>query len=299
MGAGSRTGVVEAPPQPLSWSASAERRRDDFSSAYTPAPGAGNPFAVYDAELDDDGADGSAWEAEAVGARAEARPWQPRFYQAYFDVTVDDVAVRLLRSVLPYKPLLGWADCDEEDNGGTCVPDLYGPVWLTTTAVLALSVGASVANFLSNVFRGVETIDATKSLAGVDFARLWKACTILYFYVFVFPLILTAFQFMFLRRSLNESSVSTHPIIGAIMVYGYSLTPLIIAAAIATIPIRLVQLTAMGVAFGLGVIVIFLNLNLVGRDVGTEHRSLTIFVRFIAACTHLGIGVVLTSAWYF
>jgi hypothetical protein len=298
MGAASRQVVVEAPPQPLAWSASGDLRRDDFASAYAPASSSANPFAVYDAELDDDGADAGTWEAEAVGARSEARPWQPRFYQSYFDVTVGDVTARLFRSVLPFKPLLGWADRDEDDNGGTCVPDLYGPVWVTTTAVLALSVGASVASFLKNVFRGAETVGSTKSLAGVDFSRLWRASSILYFYVFIFPIILTLFQYLFLRRSLNESSVSTHPVIGTIMVYGYSLTPLIFAAGVATVPIRIVQLTAMGVAFSLGVLVIFLNLNLVGRDVFAGHRTLTYLFRLVAACAHLGIGITITSMWY-
>lgn len=279
---GSRV-VTEAPPQ----ASLPPPRRDDFSSAYAPVSGSRNPFEVYDADLDDAGADSGTWEAEAEGSRSEARPWQPRFYGAYFDVNAGDIATRLLRSVLPFKPLLGWADREEEDGGGTCVPDLYGPVWVTTTAVLALAVGGSVANFLRNVVKQKETVDVSKSLAGVDFSRMWKAASILYFYVFIFPVLLTLFQCLFIRRSLREGMASANPVLGSIMVYGYSMTPVVVAAIVATVPVRLVQVAAIGTAFSIGVLVIMLNL---WRDVGVEHRSLTYLVRLFAGLAHGGVG---------
>lgn len=288
-----------APPQ------SAKSRRDDLAAAYAPLPqpagngngngGGGNPFELYDAALDDADADGSAWEAEAVGALAEPRPWQQRFYAAYFDVNAADVFSRLLRSTLPYKPLLGWAAREEEDGGGTSVPDLYGPVWVTTTAVLALAVGGSAAAFLRNTFRRTETAVAARTLAGLDFSRLWKSASLLYFYVFVFPVLLTLFQCLFARRSLNEGAAASHPVLGTIMVYGYSMTPVVIAAFVATVPIRTVQLAAMAAAFGIGVFVIMLNL---WRDVGVEHKSLTYLVRLFAGLAHVALGFGLVMVFF-
>jgi protein YIPF1/2 len=298
MGAAAADAHGIAPPQPDAWSGDGRKpRRDDFASAYAPLPdtGGGNPFEIYDAALDDAGAEDGRWEAEAVGARAEPRPWQPRFYSAYFDVNAGDVFSRLLRSVLPYKPLLGWADREEEDVDGTSVPDLYGPVWVTTTAVLALAVGSSVANFLRNTFHRTETLDATRSLAGLDFSRMWKSASMLYFYVFVFPVVLTLFQCLFARRSLREGAVATHPVLGTIMVYGYSMTPVVIAALIATVPMRMVQVAAMATAFGIGVFVVMLNL---WRDVGVEHRSLTYMVRLFAALAHAALGFGLVMVFF-
>jgi protein YIPF1/2 len=300
MGAQSFARGAEVPPQPPTWSSSGSKpRKDDFSSAYAPVTnGAGssrNPFEVYDADLDDAGADTGTWEAEAVGARSEARPWQPRFYSSYFDVNVGDICARLVRSIIPFKPLLGWAARDEEEDNGTSVPDLYGPVWVTTTAVLALSVGSSVAHFLSNLFHGTEANDLPGSLAGLDFSRLWRAASVLYFYVFVFPIILTVFQCLFVRRSLRESSVASHPVLGTIMVYGYSMTPVVVAAMVAAVPIKLVQVVSMGIAFTIGVLVILLNL---WRDVGVEHRSLTYFVRGLAGVAHAGVGSGLIFMFY-
>lgn len=282
-----------APPQ------AARPRRDDLAAAYaplpSPSPNGGNPFELYDATLDDAGAEGGAWEAEAVGARAEPRPWQPRFYGAYFDVNAGDVFSRLLRSTLPYKPLLGWAAMEEEDGGGTSVPDLYGPVWVTTTAVLALAVGGSAAAFLRNTFRRTETPEAARSLAGLDFSRLWKSASLLYFYVFVFPVLLTLFQCLFAQRSLREGAAAGHPVLATIMVYGYSMTPVVVAAFVATVPIRTVQLAAMATAFGIGVFVIMLNL---WRDVGVEHRSLTYMVRLFAGLAHAALGFGLIMVFF-
>lgn len=290
-----------APPQPPSRGNSASKpQRDDLSGSYAPlrngtADIQTNLFELFDAELDDAGADAGRWEAEAVGARSEARPWQPRFYSAYFDINAGDLFVRLLRSIIPYKPLLGWADYEEEEGGGTAMPDLYGPVWVTTTAVLALAVGSSVATFLHNVFHGAETAALEKPLASLNFTRLWKAASLLYFYVFIFPVLLFVFQYLFVRRSIQQSSVSAHPVLGTVMVYGYSMTAVVLASFVATVPMRFVQMLAMACAFSIGVVVIMLNL---WRDVSVEHRSLTYFVRLVAALAHLGVGVALVYLFF-
>lgn len=255
----------------------------------------GNPFEIYDDDADDDGADAGHWESEPAGTRSEPRFWQPRFYAAYFDINVADFAARLFRALLPCKPLLGWSSADEEESGGTSVPDLYGPVWVTTTLVLALSMGAKIAEFLANVFRKQETKSLQPSLSSVEFSRLWRAAGLLYCYVFVFPVMLTVFQCLFAKRSLNESSVRAHPILGTVMVYGYSMTPVVLAAMVATVPIEMVQIVSMGVAFSIGAFVIMLNL---WRDVSVEHRSLTYFVRLLAAVAHAGVGAGIIFIFY-
>lgn len=255
----------------------------------------GNPFAVYDDGVDEDGAETGNWETEPTGTRSEARFWQPRFYSAFFDINVSDFMTRLFRSLVPCKPLLGWADEEEEAGGGTSVPDLYGPVWVTTTLVLALSMGAKMAEFLSNVFRQKETTSLEPSLSTLEFSRLWRASGVLYFYVFIFPLMLTLFQCLFAKRSLTESSVRSHPIVGTIMVYGYSMAPVVLAAFVATFPAEMVQVIAMSVAFCIGAFVIMLNL---WRDVSVEHRSLTYFVRLLAVCAHAGVGTALIFIFF-
>lgn len=293
-----------APPQPAA-------KSNPFDPSFEPVPltssggsggggnsagiANGNPFAVYDDGVDDDGAETGNWESEPTGTRSEARFWQPRFYAAYFDINVSDFVSRLFRSLVPCKPLLGWVDSEEEATGGTCVPDLYGPVWVTTTLVLALSMGAKMAEFLTNVFHQKETTSLAPSLSTLEFSRLWRASSVLYFYVFIFPLLLTLFQCLFAKRSLAENSVRAHPIVGTVMVYGYSMAPVVIAALVATVPIEMVQVVAMAVAFSIGAFVIMLNL---WRDVSVDHRSLTYFVRLLAVCAHAGVGTALVFIFF-
>lgn len=175
------------------------------------------------------------------------------------------------------------------------MPDLYGPVWVTTTLVLALSMGSAAAEFLRNVFRKQETAALTRSMTGAQFARLWRAAVILYAYVFVFPIVLTTMQCLFAKRSLRESSVSSHPVLGTIMVYGYAMTPVVVAAFVATIPVYIVQLASISVAFLIGAVSIMLNL---WRDLSAEHKSLTYSVRAGAAVAHAGVGIALLFTFY-
>ena len=263
----------------------------DFVAA--PTGSTPDAFALYDDGADEP--DVSHWENEPVGTRSEPRFWNPKFYNAYFDITTSDFAVRLFRSFIPYKPLLGWMDDDEEANGGTSVPDLYGPVWITTTLVVALSMGSQIAAFLANVFRKQETDTLKPTIETVQFTRLWHAASVLYFYVFLFPILLTIFQCLFAKRSMTQTSLRAHPIVGSIMVYGYSMTPVVIAAFIATVPVRTVQLSVLSAAFILGAAVIMLNL---WRDVSVQHRSLTYFVRLLAVLAHGGVGVVMAYIFF-
>lgn len=266
--------------------------------AAPPQPSRGspsNPFELYDAQIDDDGTDSGNWESEPTGTRSEPRFYHPRFYAAYFDITTTDLLTRISRSLLPIKPLLGWTDIDEEQLGGTSVPDLYGPVWITTTLVLALSMGANIAEFLANVFRKRETHSLQPSISSVEFTRLWHAASLLYFYVFVFPVLLTVFQCLFAKRSLGESAVRAHPVMGTVMVYGYSMVPVVIAAFVALFPMEMVQIVAMGLAFSIGAFVIMLNL---WRDVSVQHRSLTYFVRLLAAAAHAAVGTTIIFIFY-
>lgn len=262
-------------------------------AAYQPVTSP-NPFALYDAGIDEDGADGNTWESEPAGTRSAPRFWQPRFYSTYFDINVTDFVTRTCRALFPCKPLLGWVDADEEAAGGTCVPDLYGPFWVTTTLVLALSMGAESARFLADVFHLRESVFAP-SISTLNLSKLWRAAGILYFYVFIFPVLLTVFQCLFAKRSLAESSVSAHPIVGTVMVYGYSMTPVVVAAFVATVPVDMVQIVAMTIAFGIGALVIMLNL---WRDVSVQHKSLTYFVRLLAAFAHAALGVTLVFMFF-
>ena len=156
-------------------------------------------------------------------------------------------------------------------------------------------MGAKIAEFLVNVFRKQETHTLAPSISSIEFTRLWRTASLLYFYVIVFPVLLIVFQCLFSKRPLGETSVRAHPILATVMVYDYSMTPVVLTALIATVPIETVQIVAMGTAFSIGAFVIMLNL---WRDVSVQHRSLTYFVRLLAAAAHAGVGAGIIFIFY-
>jgi hypothetical protein len=71
-----------------------------------------------------------------------------KFYQPYFDVDTDDVVARATQSVLY---------CRRESNFMTLIgdrPDAYGPVWIATSLVFAISIAAHLHGFFSSWLKG-------------------------------------------------------------------------------------------------------------------------------------------------
>lgn len=62
------------------------------------------------------------------------------FYQPFFNVSNEDVKNRLMMSFIPRPRFFEIA----RDN-----PDLWGPVWITSTMVFMLSAAGNFSNYLS------------------------------------------------------------------------------------------------------------------------------------------------------
>jgi len=275
-----------------------------------PPGGAGaNPFALYEGE--DGGASSGVWEAPAAGRRSAPRPWQLRYYAPAFDVTTGDVARRLACACVPVTPLLGWGAVGEVDAaGGNGLPDLYGAVWVTTTLVLSLSMASSASDFLRGVFKQQEVTGLVHG--GVDVRVLASAAGLVYPYVFFAPLVWHA-----VRCLVPSSGSGAAPLGGpardaagglggdldeegrpsltvGVCVYGYSMTPVVMAAWVCTVPVRAVQLGAMGGAFALSTWFVMFNLWR-GEAMGGGARW---SVRLAAGLVHGGLGLLLVWLFY-
>lgn len=253
--------------------------RPTGGGAPPPAGGGGgggaNPFALY--EGDDAGAASGVWEAPAAGRRSAPRPWQLRYYAPAFDVTTADVARRLACACVPVTPLLGWGGVGEVDAaGGNGLPDLYGAVWVTTTLVLSLSMASAASAFFRGVFRQQEVTGLTHG--GVDVRVLASAAGLVYPYVFLAPLVWHAVRCLVpsgggggggalpldggprAGGGLVDGEEEGRPgVTVGVCVYGYSMTPVVIAAWVCTVPVRAVQLGAMGAAFALSAWFVMFN----------------------------------------
>mmetsp|Transcript_10745 Transcript_10745/g.44785 ORF Transcript_10745/g.44785 Transcript_10745/m.44785 type:complete len:216 (-) Transcript_10745:3323-3970(-) len=197
-------------------------------------------------------------------------------YGKYFDLSATDFVKRIIRSFIPVRPLLGYDE--EEDNHK---PDLYAPVWIPTTLILSLSVGRSLFLFFQSMVQGSEF-----QSPGLDFRTLWLSAVIIYSYCIVIPVSLFVFKLC--------ASVDV-PFFATLCVYGYSMAPVVAGALVCITPIRIVQISAMGVSFFLSTIFLFYN---IWRDQTVTSRSLAYFVKLFTGIVHIGLGVVLTFLFF-
>ncbi|KAA8490970.1 Protein YIPF1-like [Porphyridium purpureum] len=253
-------------------------------------------FAQRDAGSSEDEEDGgqgsgvgvSSWARRVDDdARGEPKVWQLRFYQQYFDLTMSEFLMRVLWAIIPCKPIYGWATNPEDADAAPDEnpdPDLYAPIWLTTTLVLLLSVLANIAVFFRNLFQMHNAVELGHS--GVDIRNLWLAACIMYGYVFLVPLVFFVLQ--------PCAGVSV-PFVNTVCVYGYSLAPVIVASLVCIVPITLVQLIAMGTGFIVSTWFVMFN---VWRAQSVEHKSLAYFAKLLSGILHAALGCVLTFLFF-
>ena len=64
------------------------------------------------------------------------------FFQAYFDVTTDEIKDRFISSLLPFNKRFFALYKDK--------PDLYGPFWIYTTLVVILAITSNFQHYLES-----------------------------------------------------------------------------------------------------------------------------------------------------
>ena len=243
-------------------------------------PDGGNPFEVG---LEEDGIEeGHHWENEPSGLRSESKFYEIGYYAKYFDINIYDILKRLAKSLIPFSQIF-----DEDDGGG----DLYGPFWITSTAVLTMSIGREFGRFVEGLFKKKEVVQSVGEIG-----RIWKCASILYGYVLVFPMVLLVLQCTFARNTLEGAKRHGGGVfLNTVAVYGYSMTPLTIAPLVAAVPIKVVQICAIAVAFVLGGGVIAVNL---WRDVSIGNSTFAYLIRLLAAIAHIAVGASLLFLFY-
>ena len=138
-------------------------------------------------------------------------------YQAYFDVTTDDVVTRLRNSILLFNHPGGFREVFLVNNSKN--PDAYGPFWLAATLVFVLAA----SSHLFKLFNG--------SYDDFDYKihHLVSATLVVYGFSFGVPFILSlAFTCLSVEIGFVE----------LFSLYGYSLVPFIPTAMLCAIPIH-------------------------------------------------------------
>lgn len=221
------TTVDRAPPQPA------------FVRLATPPPAradahtASSADAVGGAKVRPTGASPSFWDRVA-----------PANYNAFFHLSASDLVARVVRALVPSRRLLE-PPAEAADEGADAEgdappqsvasarpfnerPDLYGPVWLATTLVLCIAVGANILAFFRSLAHQRETADVS-ALTALNFRHLVQASSIVYAYALA-----AAGATVAGKRYYGDEGARDVALV--LCVYGYSVAPFIPAVLLCALP---------------------------------------------------------------
>lgn len=143
-------------------------------------------------------------------AHLTASFYQIKYYQRFFDVTTESMLIRLLKAMFPFQfgGLTGGRFYAEEGMK----PDLYGPIWITTTLIFLLAAAGNYANYLQFIAQD------TKPKWTCDYQKVTMAASVFYFWISLFP---TA-VWCFMQRYGEQKGL-----VEVISIFGYSLITLL------------------------------------------------------------------------
>ena len=163
------------------------------------------------------------------------------FLQTFFDVSTAEVVERAKYAATPYRVFSAPAESSLASK-----PDLYGPFWIATTALIAMTSAANIERLVVN--------GATAS----DYSLLWTAAWFMYGCMGAVPLV--AFAFTWFARSQGQTDSSPLSYIQLLSLYGYSNLSLIPVSVLCVVPIGLLQTIAVAVGAANSGLFIYANL---------------------------------------
>lgn len=167
--------------------------------------------------------------AEDEGVEQSESGWKGLFsiatYRPYFNIDTFDVIDRIMCTLYPHRGDF----CEKvQDN-----PDMYGPFWISTTLVFAVTALGNYASYLSSI-KSEDKIDWH-----YDINYMSLAACLIYGYICLVPL-----GFYFLLRYLGIST----PLVQLWCLYGYSLFIFIPASILLIFPTEFLRWTVIALA---------------------------------------------------
>ncbi len=151
--------------------------------------------------------------------------WQLEYYKKFFNVDTPDVLNRMRVATIPVTSFKSQI----ENN-----PDLYGPLWISTTVVLLIFVSSCMAESIRAYMEGTEY--------NYDFRTMSYAFAVFYPYVTFVPLGL------FLMGKYFHAPVSY---LDMVNIYGYGCSIWMIVSLVCIAPSELVRWVSVGVGGGI------------------------------------------------
>ena len=207
------------------------------------------------------------------------------FYQKFFNVNTSDVIERLRWALFLGTPR--YMKKREERDVGNARPDLYGPLWVSTTLWVMMAVCDVLAEKLSRWHNNVTPAptpmpDASDSSSNsgsstgweFDFQYVILTLAASYAYVVGVPVLMWCI--------LRYKDVQQVSLTKLICLYGYSLTPMIVGAAVTILPFTTAKIIAITVSALYSLIGIVAQLRASTKEFSVQWR-IGLFV-FVTVC---------------
>ena len=150
------------------------------------------------------------------------------FLQAMFDVSTAEVVQRLLMAATPHRLLKG-----TEVSILLNKPDLYGPFWIATSAIIAMTGAGNIERLFVSGY------------TFTDYSLLWTASWFMYGCLCAVPLI--AFLVAWILKRQGETNTFDLNYAHLVCMYGYSNLALIPVCVVCVIPNALLQEIALAI----------------------------------------------------
>ena len=250
---------------------------------------------------------------EYLGVAPTSKFWTIQFYQQYFDVDTYQVLLRLANTLVPIQPpdflmRLNWhynaetaaprePEAPEVPNASTSVfkvdgvalnanPDLYGPVWLSTTLWMGIGI---VGNLLSKIAhsRAQDLLLAADPNAATtewnyDFTIASIAAATVYAYVGLMSLAVWGIM------KWKDLPVT---LVHCAALFGYSMFPFLLSCILCAIPTTAIQWLACVLALVWSLAYILLNCWSVWKN--TLEKRWFLGVLLFVSAMHFGLAIAL------
>jgi len=195
--------------------------------------------------------------------------WSLDFYAQFFDVDTNEVLRRCWATLYPKVNFLDLLDGN---------PDLYGPIWITTTVVLILFLSSTIQGYLAS------TNDMPYRY---NFGLLSGAAGLMYLYTAIVPLALWGALKWYGSEAAN--------LLECLCLYGYGnliWVPIAIASAS---PIGILNWILATVGFGFSLAFLLRNLDPVVRATGSKTSK---FILIIVIVLHAALSLAIKILFF-
>ena len=168
------------------------------------------------------------------------------FLQALFDVSTNEIVERLVAAATPLRLLRGSSESSLQSK-----PDLYGPFWIATTAIITMTGAANIERLF------------IEGHTGADYSLLWTAAWFLYGCLAAVPVI--AYAFTWFTKHEEGTDLSTASSVSVdythlVSVYGYSNLSLIPVTMVCIVPIEMLHTVVLAVGAANSALFIYASL---------------------------------------